>query len=47
MSEIVNNALRRALQEDEADPSAVRARANERPLGYEDFRARLKADGTL
>jgi plasmid stability protein len=47
MSEIVNDALRQALQEDEADLYAVRARAKERSLGYEDFLAKLKADGTL
>jgi plasmid stability protein len=47
MSEIVNDALRQALREDETDLSAVRARAKERSLGYEDFLARLKADGTL
>ncbi len=47
MSEIVNDALRQALQEDEADLSAVRARARERSLGYDDFLAKLKADGTL
>jgi plasmid stability protein len=47
MSEIVNDALRQALQEDEADLSAMRARAKERSLGYEDFLAKLKADGTL
>jgi len=47
MSEIVNDALRHALQEDEADLSAVRTRAKERSLGYEEFLAKLKADGTL
>ena len=47
MSEIVNDALRQALREDEADLSAVRARAKERSLSYEDFLAKLKADGTL
>lgn len=47
MSEIVNDALRQALREDEADLAAVRSRARERALSYEDFLARLKADGTL
>lgn len=47
MSEIVNEALRQALREDEADLAAVRSRARERSLSYEDFLSRLKADGTL
>ncbi len=47
MSDIVNDALRQALREDEEDLSAVRARRGERALSYEDFLARLKADGTL
>lgn len=47
MSEIVNDALRQALREDEADLAAVRSRAKEKPLSYEDFLAKLKADGTL
>lgn len=47
MSEIVNEALRQALREDQEDLAVVRSRAKERPLSYEDFLARLKADGTL
>jgi plasmid stability protein len=47
MSDIVNEALRQALREDEEDLAAVRSRAKERALSYEDFLARLKADGTL
>jgi plasmid stability protein len=47
MSDIVNEALRQALREDQEDLSAVRSRAKERALGYEDFLAKLKADGTL
>jgi plasmid stability protein len=47
MSEIVNDALRQALREDEADLSAVRSRAKEKALSYDDFLAKLKADGTL
>jgi plasmid stability protein len=47
MSEIVNDALRQALREDEADLAAVRSRAREKSLSYEDFLAKLKADGTL
>ena len=47
MSDIVNDALRQALREDEEDLAAVRSRAKERPLSYEDFLAKLKADGTI
>ena len=47
MSDIVNEALRQALREDEEDLAAVRSRAKERALSYEDFLAKLKADGTL
>jgi len=47
MSDIVNEALRQALREDQEDLAAVRSRAKERALGYEDFLAKLKADGTL
>ncbi len=47
MSDIVNEAVRQALREDEEDLAAVRSRAKERALSYEDFLAKLKADGTL
>lgn len=47
MSDIVNEALRQTLQEDEADLAAVRSRAKERSLSYEGFLSKLKADGTL
>jgi Arc/MetJ-type ribon-helix-helix transcriptional regulator len=47
MSDIVNEALRLALREDQDDLAAVRARGPEKPLDYEAFLARLKADGTL
>jgi plasmid stability protein len=47
MSDIVNEALRLALREDEEDLAAVRGRAREKPLDYEAFLAKLKADGTL
>jgi plasmid stability protein len=47
MSDIVNDALRQALREDEEDLAAVRSRAKERAWGYEEFLAKLKADGTL
>jgi hypothetical protein len=47
MSDIVNDAVRHALREDQEDLAAVRSRARERAMGYEDFLAKLKADGTL
>ena len=47
MSELVNEALRQSLREDQEDLAAVRARAKEKSLGYEEFLAKLKADGTL
>ena len=47
MSDIVNEALRLALREDQEDLAAARARAREKPLDYEAFLAKLKADGTL
>lgn len=47
MSDIVNEALRQALREDEEDLAAVRSRSRERALSYEDFLRKLKADGTL
>ena len=47
MSDIVNEALRQALREDEVDLAAVRSRAKERALSYEEFLSKLKADGTL
>jgi len=47
MSEIVNDAIRAALREDQEDLAAFAERAEEKTLSYEDFLAHLKADGTL
>lgn len=47
MSEIVNEALRAALREDEEDLAAFGERAGEQSISYETFLAQLKADGTL
>jgi len=47
MSEIMNDALRQALREDEADLATVKSRTREKALSYEDFLAKLKSDGTL
>jgi plasmid stability protein len=47
MSDIVNEAIRAALREDEEDFAAFAEREDEQPISYEAFLARLKADGTL
>jgi plasmid stability protein len=47
MSEIVNDAIREALREDEADLAAVANRVQEKSVSYEVFLTKLKADGTL
>jgi plasmid stability protein len=47
MSEIVNDAIREALREDEADLAAVANRVQEKTVSYEAFLTKLKADGTL
>jgi plasmid stability protein len=47
MSEIVNDAVRAALREDEEDLAAFAERVAEPSVSYESFLAQLKADGTL
>jgi plasmid stability protein len=47
MSDIVNDALRQALREDEEDLTFARARAKQKAMTYEEFLAKLKTDGTL
>ncbi len=47
MSDMVNEALRAVLREDEEDLAAFDERSGEKTLSYEQFLARLKADGTL
>jgi plasmid stability protein len=47
MSEIVNDALREALREDQEDLAAFAEREQEQAISYEAFLAQLKADGTL
>jgi plasmid stability protein len=47
MSQIVNEAIRNALREDQEDLAAFAERAGEKTLDYEQFLAQLKADGTL
>lgn len=46
MSDIVNDALRASLQEDEADLSAFAERNAGQSITYEQLVAQLKADGT-
>ncbi|SDW35741.1 hypothetical protein [Thiocapsa roseopersicina] len=47
MSEIVNDAIREALREDQEDLAAFVERVGEPSLSYEEFLAQLKVDGTL
>lgn len=47
MSDIVNDAVREALREDEEDLAAFEERAHEPTISYEELLAQLKADGTL
>lgn len=47
ISDIVNDAIRAALREDEEDLAAFVEREREKPISYEEFLAQLKADGTL
>jgi plasmid stability protein len=47
ISDLVNDAVRAALQEDEEDLAAFAERAHEQPISYEELLARLKANGTL
>lgn len=47
ISEIVSDAIREALREDEEDLAAFEQRANEKGISYEALLKKLKADGTL
>lgn len=47
VSEIVNDALRQALREDQEDLAAFDERAAERTLSYEELLHDLKAHGKL
>jgi plasmid stability protein len=47
VSDLVNDAVREALREDEEDLAAFAERDPEPPITYEALLARLKADGTL
>ena len=47
VSEIVNDALRQALREDQEDLAAFEERANEPTLSYEELLNDLKAHGQI
>jgi plasmid stability protein len=47
ISEIVSDAVREALREDEEDFAAFEERAHEKSITYEALLKKLKADGTL
>jgi plasmid stability protein len=47
MSDLVNEAIRNTLREDETDLAAFETRAGEKTVSYEAFLSKLKADGTL
>ena len=47
MSDIVNEAIREALREDQDDLAAFSTRSQDPILDYEQFLSQLKADGTL
>lgn len=47
ISEIVSDAVRDALREDQEDLAAFAERAYEKPISYEALLKKLKADGTL
>lgn len=47
ISDIVNESLRIALQEDQEDLEAFEKRADEPVISYETFLTKLKADGKI
>lgn len=47
MSDIVNDSIRAALSEDEADLAAFEERSGEANISYEEFLSKLKADGKI
>ncbi len=47
VSEVVNDAMRHALREDQEDLSAFKERKNEPTLSYEELLEDLKANGKL
>ncbi len=47
ISDIVNESVRVVLSEDEEDLTAIAERASEPTVSYEEFLAKLKADGKI
>lgn len=47
LSELVNDAVREALREDQEDLAAFDERAGEKTMDFEELKARLAADGLL
>ena len=47
ISDIVSEAVRESLREDQEDLAIIAERAKDKRLSYAEFIAQLKADGTL
>ena len=47
VSEIVSDAVRESLREDEEDLAIIAKRANEKTISYEELLALLKANGKI
>jgi plasmid stability protein len=47
VSEIVSDAVRESLREDEEDLAIIAERANEKTISYEELLALLKANGKI
>lgn len=47
ISEIVSDAVRESLREDEQDLATLAARAKEKTISYEELLVMLKADGKI
>jgi plasmid stability protein len=47
ISDLVTDAIRDSLREDEEDIAAFDKRVSEKPITYKELLKRLKADGTL
>jgi predicted transcriptional regulator len=47
ISDLVNDAIRLALEEDQEDLAAIRKRRNQVPISYESFLKELKSRGQI
>jgi Arc/MetJ-type ribon-helix-helix transcriptional regulator len=47
VSEVINDAIRQALQEDAEDLAAFEERKDEPVISFEEMKKRLKADGLI